>query len=1353
MAKEVGIEIPEYFLDELEIPEDFLKNNDFIIDLESCFNDLKRKNQNITEEQLRELLSRHIEVGRNDVTIYIERDGTKEIAQYLQVDQNTFNRVGMVRQAQTNSESEPIIYESIGINRLENNSAVSSYIASKERKIDSYTQGVQLIEDTNFEDVRSQIENEDSYWDEIEEQDFRSEEKPSLIDKSTYIAKKTGLGVASGIAGLYQAVLTESANQLNQGANMTAEEVAEVSKNAYTPKADITQSPVLPSMNNIIKRVPVLVPKVIDIWHDNEKSFTGKLGAIYTEYMSEVLNAIPAKQQFNSMMNGIGNVIPEAGKAVETVNNAISKPLQNANEALYYEGQEYGKITQTAGNVGQVVGNMAPSIAASIATGDPAISLGVMGLSAKGQSTQEALNRGAELNEAVKIGNAKAMVEVGTEMMFSGVNIFGKGALDDIIEKGILDKVKNEVGQELAKRGINVAGEVIEETISDVVGTYVDRGTVDPNAEYKLSDWSDTAVTTVLSTLVLNGITNTINRQAINNNQNKTQTNKNQTTELVRETVTHISPPETKTITALLNSELTLDSAVELLKIERDYYEPTLSNAIQYKLQNSNLSKQAQQIFANDQIANQVYESLLERPYRIEQIEQEIANNVELQQELEERRLNNTGNIDEYMAVYIETIEQNNKKKYYGIVNDIEQENIMQPVQKSSKSSVKQITETQNKLYVEYDGFFRDFETAQKDFKNIENKYAAQNFLKGDIDIILKDYNGEKVSLELAEATVEKLKQITPGVDLKGTELEIAVDVLSSVNKNINVQEEASQSSSNTDISKLQEALFSNQTNSEGLTIVQKTALELYGIESRNVKAGENTYSQIKIDEKWYNLDSILEAAKLKEVSNETKPLPQQISERINQLAERNGNTVSVSNTHGNQTMIEKAKNFFNKNQEIAENDMQYQYETVVNQENNSPDFKIVDYSPADTINDKILWEIKTWDTSEVDNKIDNAFVLLPNTGTPQQIYEQNPEMFSQLYKSLLSETKGKKTPFIGSIEYMEDLETWTACTTDSAEMQRANEKIKAAIINKVAQNAQIKKFEEVYKNINYEAPRTTESSPTLQPQVNLEETNTSNDIPKTERRNETNQESQLYQNNAPDTIVISDLHSRMDRWEFVNQMMKQNPNLNVIILGDAMDRGSYGVEMLLQIKELSDVGRVRYVPGNHDEFAYDFLRGKIDGNTKNNSLYDYGYKSMELNKGGDTIQKLQNFNQTVENALKEGLITKRVTIEELTEWLGSQPIQMRARYGENSYALAHAFFDPKLYQYDSQFNLEKAYDLQMKGENANNSAKIKRFKNTLWYREKTPNTHYAPINWPTRHAMVVGHTPQSERSKCTIFR
>lgn len=125
----------------------------------------------------------------------------------------------------------------------------------------------------------------------------------------------------------------------------------------------------------------------------------------------------------------------------------------------------------------------------------------------------------------------------------------------------------------------------------------------------------------------------------------------------------HIEPSETEPIINLLNSELTLDRAVELLKIERDYYEPTLSNAIQYKLQNSNLLKQAKQIFENDQIANDVYKELLEKaPERIKQIQEEIAKNANLQQELEQNRLNNTGDIDEYMATYVGMIEENNRK-------------------------------------------------------------------------------------------------------------------------------------------------------------------------------------------------------------------------------------------------------------------------------------------------------------------------------------------------------------------------------------------------------------------------------------------------------------------------------------------------------------------------------------------------------------------------------------------------------------------------------------------------------------------------------------------------------------------
>ena len=130
-----------------------------------------------------------------------------------------------------------------------------------------------------------------------------------------------------------------------------------------------------------------------------------------------------------------------------------------------------------------------------------------MGIGAKGNSTTEALNRKVELDEAVKRGNTDAMIEIGTEMMTGGLNIFGKGALDDIVQNGIVKKVENEVGRFLVQQGVNLGGEVLEETISDILGTILDKGTTDPNATYSWKDWGKTAVTTMLSTLALNILT------------------------------------------------------------------------------------------------------------------------------------------------------------------------------------------------------------------------------------------------------------------------------------------------------------------------------------------------------------------------------------------------------------------------------------------------------------------------------------------------------------------------------------------------------------------------------------------------------------------------------------------------------------------------------------------------------------------------------------------------------------------------------------------------------------------------------------------------------------------------------
>ncbi len=80
------------------------------------------------------------------------------------------------------------------------------------------------------------------------------------------------------------------------------------------------------------------------------------------------------------------------------------------------------------------------------------------------------MEKGASLEEAVEIGNMKAAVEVGTEKLNGGLNVFGKGTLDDVANS-LTKNIKNQVLKKLAETGMDVSGEVLEETISDIVDT------------------------------------------------------------------------------------------------------------------------------------------------------------------------------------------------------------------------------------------------------------------------------------------------------------------------------------------------------------------------------------------------------------------------------------------------------------------------------------------------------------------------------------------------------------------------------------------------------------------------------------------------------------------------------------------------------------------------------------------------------------------------------------------------------------------------------------------------------------------------------------------------------------------
>lgn len=337
-----------------------------------------------------------------------------------------------------------------------------------------------------------------------------------IKERAGFTAKKTGAGILSGIAGIGQGIITDTANNMKKGEKEDSNELIRNLVNSFS-----SQSPT----DYMMKNLPSYAKKQIESLKDKDKNGIEKAVSFVNNAVSEVGNSYNNKLGVLSEL--VGKISPNTSEELLKANNKISDPINEINNQLDRESEKYGTVANTIANVGQAIGNMTPSILSSVITKNPNVGLATMGLSSKGQSTQEALNKGAELDKAVKIGNTKAMIEVGTEMLTGGVNIFGKGALDDIVEKGILSKVKSNVGKAIAKQGINVAGETLEETISDILGTVIDKGTVNPNAKYTLKDWGDTAITTTLTTLVLNslGIAGDIKSISNENKANKNAQN------------------------------------------------------------------------------------------------------------------------------------------------------------------------------------------------------------------------------------------------------------------------------------------------------------------------------------------------------------------------------------------------------------------------------------------------------------------------------------------------------------------------------------------------------------------------------------------------------------------------------------------------------------------------------------------------------------------------------------------------------------------------------------------------------------------------------------------------------------
>lgn len=357
------------------------------------------------------------------------------------------------------------------------------------------------------ENFKNKVQNTLAYEKYRKEQEERQQNEKSLDDKIAQAAKNILGGAWEGTVNYVTSKTSELKNDINkakkEGIIKNALDLMNATKNITNPAS---------------RAVDYLTETTKNAYNsatDKTKTTKQKLGSYATKQVTIGKNTLtnPFSSAANESAQVASNIIgaknsEKVYKGVEKAENKINAPVDEYNRKLQEENAKYGTKEQYLFGALNQVGNMLPSIATTAATGNPTLGLEVMGSSAKGASIKEALAKGADLEQAIDIGNTKGAIEKATEMISGGVNIFGKGAIDDIVERGINKAVKNKVANFLIKRGIvDNAGEIAEETISDILGTLIDQGTVDPNAKYSIKDWSNTAITTVLSTLALNALT------------------------------------------------------------------------------------------------------------------------------------------------------------------------------------------------------------------------------------------------------------------------------------------------------------------------------------------------------------------------------------------------------------------------------------------------------------------------------------------------------------------------------------------------------------------------------------------------------------------------------------------------------------------------------------------------------------------------------------------------------------------------------------------------------------------------------------------------------------------------------
>ena len=326
----------------------------------------------------------------------------------------------------------------------------------------------------------------------------RASRQESIWDKVNYIKDSFNIGMYKGTTGIAQGFMTDSANQMQKSKNKNKFELFNDFINAYTGN----------SLQHIAKSTLNTVSEGMDIINDKDKNLWQKAVDLNLNAISNGAKAFTPGHGIYTATNQLLGKYTDTDKQLLELNDKIQKPIDAEQERLAKESEKYDGVTNFLGTSAGVIGNMVPSITASALTKNPNVGLASMGLSVKGQATQEALDKGMDIDKATQIGDAKALIEVATEKLSGGTKIFGKGSVDDIAEELVKKGAKSKFGRFLLTQVANMGGEIAEEEISDLLGNAIDKGTTDPDKKVvDLKQALETAGSTAFTTTMLNLLT------------------------------------------------------------------------------------------------------------------------------------------------------------------------------------------------------------------------------------------------------------------------------------------------------------------------------------------------------------------------------------------------------------------------------------------------------------------------------------------------------------------------------------------------------------------------------------------------------------------------------------------------------------------------------------------------------------------------------------------------------------------------------------------------------------------------------------------------------------------------------